>query len=110
MRHLAVLAVGALLIAAAAPAGAGPFPAAGLSSGEGAAVVLAQAKKEETVTQKVTKKVKRAWKSVVGTKFDVSCPAFPQPKRSTCSETGSRDEARQKCIARNPLCWVSDAK
>ena len=29
----------------------------------------------------------------------------------TCAETGkSREEARAKCIARNPVCWVSDAK
>jgi hypothetical protein len=29
----------------------------------------------------------------------------------TCAETGKdRDDARGKCIARNPLCWVSDAQ
>ena len=42
-----------------------------------------------------------------GYKFDVSCPF----EKRSCAEIGkSRDDARAKCIARNPVCWVSDAK
>jgi len=53
-------------------------------------------------------KAKRAWRNLVGYKFDVNCPIN---SHRTCAETGkSRDDARAKCIARNPLCWVSDAK
>jgi hypothetical protein len=38
----------------------------------------------------------------------VNCPIN---NHRTCAETGkSRDDARAKCIARNPICWVSDAK
>ncbi len=52
-------------------------------------------------------KAKRAWRNLVGYKFDVSCPF----EKRSCAETGkSRDDARAKCIARNPVCWVSDAK
>jgi hypothetical protein len=107
MRYLAVLATGAFLIAASGPAAAGPFPAVGLSAEGLASIELVAAKKNETMTQKV----KRAWKNLVGYKFDVSCPAFPAPSKRTCSETGSsRDEARSKCISRNSFCWVADSK
>jgi hypothetical protein len=107
MRHdLKRLAVGALLLAAGSAAAAGPFPAAGLSS-DGAAIVQVQAKKDEGVTETVTRKVRRAWRSVAGYKFDVACPT----RRTTCRETGkSRAEARAKCVAKNSFCFVSDAK
>jgi hypothetical protein len=106
MRCLAALTTGAFLIAASGPVAAGPFGPAGLSRGEGVAIELVATKKSETVTQKV----KRVWKNLTGHKFDVSCPAFPAPKHTTCTETGkSRDDARSKCISRNSLCWVSDA-
>ena len=96
----------AALIAFSLPAAAGPFPAA-VPSGAGlASIELAQAKKEESVTQKVKRTAKRAWRSVAGYKFDVACVT----KRSTCTDTGKdRADARGKCVARNPFCFVSDA-
>jgi hypothetical protein len=107
MRHLIVLATGVFLIAVASPAVAGPFAPAGFSRADGGApLVLVQDKpaKKETLTQKV----KRAWRNIAGYKFDVNCPIN---MHRTCAETGKdRDDARGKCIARNPLCWVSDAK
>jgi hypothetical protein len=105
MRHLIVLATGLVLFAAGGHAvAAGPFSPAGLSRADGGSIVLVQNKaKNETLKQKA----KRVWRSIAGYKFDVSCPF----EKRTCAETGkSRDDARAKCIARNPLCWVSDAK
>ena len=107
MRHLAVLAVGVSLIAANGPAAAGPFPPAGLAGIDVVAPIELVAKKSETVTQKV----KRAWRNLTGYKFDVSCPAFPTPRKSTCTETGkSQGEAQAKCQSRNGFCWVTAAK
>jgi hypothetical protein len=107
MRHLIVLTTGVFLIAAAGQAVAGPFAPAAFSRADGGVpLVLVQDKpaKNETLTQKV----KRAWRNIAGYKFDVNCPIN---YHRTCAETGKdRDDARGKCIARNPLCWVSDAK
>lgn len=107
MRHLIVLATGVFLLGAAGLAVAGPFPAAGLHRADrDAPIVKVQDKpaKHETLKQKV----KRVWRNIAGYKFDVNCPIN---SHSTCAETGkSRDDARGKCIARNPVCWVSDAK
>jgi hypothetical protein len=104
MRHLIVLATGIFLIAASGQAAAGQFSPAGFSRVESAPVILAQAKKDETLTQKV----KRAWRNIAGYKFDVNCPVN---MHRSCAETGKdRNDARAKCIARNPLCWVSDAQ
>ena len=105
MRHFILLATGLIVFAASGHSLAGPISPAGLSRGDtGAPVVLVQAKKDETLQQKA----KRAWRNLVGYKFDVSCPIN---SHRTCAETGkSRAEAHSKCIARNPLCWVSDAK
>jgi hypothetical protein len=107
MRHfiISILATGLIVFAASVHSLAGPISPAGLSLGDAAApVILVQAKKDETLQQKA----KRAWRNLVGYKFDVNCPIN---NRRTCAETGkSRDDARSKCIARNPLCWVSDAK
>ena len=106
MRHLIVLATGVFLITAAGQAVAGPFTPAGFSRADGGApLVLVQDKpaKNETLTQKV----KRAWRNIAGYKFDVNCPIN---SHRSCAETGKdRDDARGKCISRNPLCWVSDA-
>jgi hypothetical protein len=106
MRHLIVLATGIFLITATGQAVAAPFAPAGFSRADtGAQIVLVQttAPKDETLKQKA----KRIWRNLAGYKFDVSCPFA---KRS-CAETGKdRDDARSKCISRNPLCWVSDAK
>jgi len=73
----------------------------------GTSFVLVQDKKGETTTQKVKRKVKRAWKDLTGYKFDVAC-IF---SRTTCTESGdSREAARAKCSARHPLCAINDAK
>src|SRR5260221_13632342 len=106
MRHLIVLATGVFLFTAADQAVAGPFAPAGFSRADtGAQIVLVQttAPKDETLKQKA----KRIWRNLAGYKFDVTCPFASR----TCAETGKdRDDARGKCISRNPLCWVSDAK
>ncbi len=102
MRHFIVLATGLIVFAASGHSLAGPISPTGLSHDTSAPVVLVQAKKDETLQQKA----KRAWRNLVGYKFDVNCPIN---RHSTCAETGkSRDDARAKCIARNPICWVSD--
>ena len=105
MRHHIVLATGLTLFTAGGYSIAAPGSPAALSRADtGAPVVLAQAKKDESLKQKA----KRAWRNLVGYKFDVNCPIN---RHSTCAETGkSRDDARAKCIARNPICWVSDTK
>jgi hypothetical protein len=104
MRHLIVLAAGVFLIAASGEAVAGHFSPAGISRAESAPVILVQAKKDETLKQKV----KRAWRNLTGYKFDVNCPIN---NHRACAETGkSVGEARSKCISRNPGCWVSDIK
>ena len=104
MRHHIVLATGLTLFTAGGHSIAAPGSPAALSRADtGAPVVLAQAKKDESLKQKA----KRAWRNLVGYKFDVSVRLKTRP----CAEIGkSRDDARAKCIARNPVCWVSDAK
>ena len=106
MRHLIIVATGVFLFTATGPAVAGPFSPAGFSPANRSPIVLVQNKpaKDETLKQKV----KRVWRNLVGYKFDVNCPIN---SHRTCAETGdSRDDARGKCISRNPLCWVSDAR
>ena len=52
----------------------------------------------------------RVWKNITGYKFNVSCPAFPQPRAPTCTETGkNRNDARSKCIAKNSFCLADGA-
>ena len=107
MRYLIVVATGVFIVAAAGQAVAGPFAPAGFSRAEGGAPpVLVQDKpaKDETIKQKV----QRVWRNIAGYKFDVNCPIN---NHRSCAETGKdRDDARGKCISRNQLCWVSDAK
>lgn len=105
MRHFIVLATGLIVFAAGSHSLAGPISPNGLSRGDASTLVIqVQAKKDETLQQKA----KRAWRNLVGYKFDVNCPIN---RHSTCAENGkSRAEAHSKCIAHNPLCWVSDAK
>ena len=111
MRHPIPLAIGVFLLATASHPGASQVSPAGFSRADGGPpIILAQDKaialaqeKEETLKHKV----KRIWRNLTGYKFDVSCPFAHQ----SCTETGkSRDDARNKCIARNPVCWVADAK
>ncbi len=108
MHHRTLLAAGVFLIVASSNAGAGAASPPALSRiGSLPSFELVQEKrKSETITQRV----KRAWKDLVGYKFDVSCPAFLAVNHSTCTETGkSREDARAKCESRNAFCWVADA-
>jgi hypothetical protein len=105
MRTFAFLG-GALLVSAsiavAAPLSPRHAPGAELS-----AIELVQEKKTDTVTARV----KRAWKDLVGYKFDVACPILFPISRRTCTETGKdRNEARAKCVAQNQFCLISDAR
>jgi hypothetical protein len=111
MRHPIPLAIGVFLLATASHPSAAQVSPAGFSRADGAPpIILAQDKaialaqeKEETLKHKV----KRVWRNLTGYKFYVSCPFAHQ----SCTETGkSRDDARSKCIARNPVCCVADAK
>ncbi len=106
MRYVALLSL--LLIAASANAGADVIARAGLSgSGGPSSVQLVQEKRK---SETITARVKRAWKDLVGYKFDVSCPVLIPLSRTTCTETGKdRRDARAKCISRNPFCYVADA-
>src|SRR5262245_58650001 len=105
MRHFILLATGLILFAASGHSLARLIrPAAPSRCDTAAPVILVQAKKDETLQQKA----KRAWRNLVGYKFDVNCPIN---NHRTCAETGkNRDDARSKCIARNPICWVSEVK
>jgi hypothetical protein len=106
MPYLALLSL--LLIAASGNAEAGIVARAGLSgSGDLSPVQFVQERrKPETIKERV----KRAWKDLVGYKFDVSCPILIPLSRTTCTETGKdRGEARAKCVSRNPFCFVADA-
>jgi hypothetical protein len=104
MRILAIMTAGMLLLAVSSSANAGPFSPVGPSTNS---ITLVQLTAPEQKSETVTQKLKRAWKNLVGYKFDVSCP-FAGSR--TCSETGaSRTDAHSKCIAQNFGCWVSDA-
>ena len=105
MRYLTILTASTFLLAASEQVLAGTFPQAGFSRAEGAPIVLVQEKpaKDETLKQKA----KRVWRNIAGYKFDVSCSFGGR----TYAETGkNHEDARGKCIARNPFCWVADAK
>ena len=110
MRYLAMTAAGLGLLAMTATAGALPSTSEGAYRFEAhAPLVLAQSepKKSETMTQKV----KRVWRNMTGYKFSVGCPALIPLSRTTCTATGkNREDARAKCISRNPFCSVSDVK
>jgi cytochrome bd-type quinol oxidase subunit 1 len=111
MKYLAMATAGAVLMATcllAMSAGATSVQAAGAT--EAKPIVVAQMEKKETTTEKVKRKVKRAWRNMTGTQYDVACPAILPISHSTCTETGSRNEARAKCQSKNPLCSVSAAK
>ena len=105
MRYVIPIITGAFLSAAAGHAIAGPIAPVGHTA-SASPIVLVQDKpvKEDTLKQRV----KRAWRELTGYRFDVNCPIN---YHRTCTETGKdRNDARGKCIARNPVCWVADAK
>ena len=101
MRYLVVLSL--VLITVSGDARAGVIARTEVSGGGPASVqFVRETRKSETLTRRI----KRAWKDLVGYKFDVSCPL----SHTTCIETGTdRGDARAKCISRNPFCWVADA-
>lgn len=114
MKYMAMAAAGVCLLAMSA--GSNTALAAGATEAK-APIVLAQVeikkveiKKKETTTQKVKRKVKRAWRNMTGTQFSVACPALIPLTHSTCTETGSRSEARAKCQSQNPFCSVSEVR
>jgi len=110
MRYVAMTAAGFCLLAMSAMAGINPASAAGVSQAS-APIVLAQVEpKKETLTHKIKRKTKKAWRNLTGYKFDVACPALLPMTHSTCTETGSRDEAMSKCQSRNVFCSVSEQK
>jgi hypothetical protein len=110
MRYLGMLAAGVCLLAMSAGTGINQAVAA-VATETKAPIVLAQADtKKETTTEKVKRKVKRAWRNMTGTQFDVACPALIPLTHSTCTETGSRNAARAKCQSANPLCSVNAVK
>jgi hypothetical protein len=110
MRYWTMAAAGVCLLAMNATASVNAAAAAGATEAKNP-IVLAQADtKKETTTAKVKRKVKRAWRNLTGTKFDVGCPVLIPLSHKTCTETGSRDEARAKCQSANPLCSVSEMK
>jgi len=106
MRYFVLL--GLLLIAAPEDAAAGVVARAALSFG--ATPSFVQVAQERRKPESFTERVKRAWKDLVGYKFDVSCPVIIPLSRTTCTETGKdRSDAHAKCISRNPFCYVADA-
>ena len=113
MRYVALL--GLLLIAAPATAEADVPARAALSLGATPSFVQVVQEKRQVAQEKrkpesFTERIKRAWKDLVGYKFDVSCPVIIPLSRTTCTETGKdRSDARAKCISRNPFCYVADA-
>ena len=105
MRGISILIVSASLVAIAAQANAASFPAPGAQNAPASSVVLVQAKKDETIKQKV----KRVWRNIAGTTYDVGCPSLAIAfTRTTCTETGK--DAQAKCVAKHPLCEVSRRK
>ena len=109
MKYLAMAAAGVCLLAMTA--GINPAVAAGASEAK-APIVLAQAEmKKETVTEKVKRKVKRAWRNMTGYKFDVACPILIPLSHKSCTQTGKNvEDARAKCQAANPLCSVVEIR
>jgi len=100
-------AIFAIAIFATANAGVANAASGAFSRIESPVLVeLAQAKKDETVKEKV----KRIWREWTGYKFSVGCPALLPLTRTTCTTTGkNREEARAKCQSSNPFCLVQDA-
>lgn len=118
MRHLTLLAAGVLLVAASGNAGAGSISPVGLSRIGGlSSIEFVQDKRtqekrvqEKRQSETITQRVKRAWKDLVGYKFDVACPVLIPLSHTICTETGkNRGDARAKCASRNPFCYITEA-
>ncbi len=108
MRHLTTLAAATLLIAASSNGFAAPKSPSGLSRIDSPSSV--QLVQDKPKNDTIKKRVKRAWKDLTGYKFDVGCPVILPLSYRTCTETGkNREAARDKCIAANPFCYVTQA-
>ena len=105
MRYFSYLTAGALMLALTLPSKAAPLSSPELSRAAPSSITLVQAKKDETLKQKV----KRVWRNIAGTTYAVGCPALGFAfTRTTCTETGK--DAQAKCIARHPFCEVAQQK
>ena len=105
MRNFSYLTVGALMLALTMPTKAAPLSSPELSNASPSSITLVQAKKDETIKQKV----KRVWRNIAGTTYDVGCPSLAIAfTRTSCTETGKNSQ--EKCIAQHPLCQVSERK
>jgi hypothetical protein len=108
MRHLISLATAIFLIAAIGNGYAAPKSPSGLSTIETSPTI--QLVQDKPKSDTIKKRVKRAWKDLVGYKFDVGCPIFLPITHRTCTETGkNREAAREKCVSANPFCLVTQA-
>ena len=114
MRHFILLATGLIVFAASGHSLAGPISPVGLSRGDaGAPVILVQAKKDESLQQKA----KRAWRNLVGYKFDVNCPikgTARAPKLARAVATHGPNASRAiRCAGfptpSNRLAWAAVA-
>ncbi len=107
MRYWTMSAAGLGLLVLAAAA-SNPASAAGASRVESQAqapIVLAQnERKEETVTHKVKRKVKSAWRNLTGYKFDVGCPILLPVSHTTCTETARAAKMRAPSAKRATRC------
>ncbi|MBI3701568.1 MAG: hypothetical protein HY242_14130 [Afipia sp.] len=80
----------AVVAAIALSAEAAPMQSSGMANGAIPAITYVQAKKDETLKQKV----KRVWRNLTGTTYDVGCPALGFAfTRTTCTETGKDAQA-----------------
>ncbi len=105
MRTFSYLTAVAVVLALTTPTKAAPFLASELPNSSLSSITLVQAKQDETLKQKV----KRVWRNIAGTTYDVGCPSLAIAfTRITCTETGKNAQA--KCIAQHPLCQVSEKR
>jgi len=79
MRHLALLATGAFLIAASGPSFAGPVSPAGLSRVDGPPSI--ELVRDKPKSEPLTKKVKRVWRDLTGGQARLARPDRLQVQR-----------------------------
>lgn len=105
MRNFSFLITGVVLLALTAQSNAARLSSPELSNTAPSSITFVQAKRDETIKQKV----KRVWRNIAGTTYDVGCPSLAIAfTRTSCTETGK--DAQAKCIAQHPLCQVSARK
>lgn len=105
MRAISCLTAGIVMMTSMLPSHAAPMSSSVISNVASSSITFVQAKKDETIKQKV----KRVWRNIAGTTYDVGCPSLAIAfTRTTCTETGKNAQA--KCFARHPLCQVSEKR